>query len=72
MFLKRLDDITQLLSRCEYDVTCSSGELPLTSRTAESSSMRAWRSWKTAGLTMPDCDAIMMDFEVLQRCSSDV
>jgi hypothetical protein len=33
--------------------------LPLTSRTAVSSSTRDWRSWKMAGSTMPDCAAIL-------------
>lgn len=59
VLFERLNDVFQLLSRYECVFTCSllAGQ-PLTSRTAVSSSTRAWRSWKMAGSTMPDCDDI--------------
>jgi hypothetical protein len=51
LLLERLDDVFEFLSRGECVFTCRAAGPHLTSRTAASSSMRAWRSWKMAGLT---------------------
>jgi hypothetical protein len=67
VLLERLDDVFQLLSRGECVFTCAAAGVALTSRTAVSSSTRAWRSWKMAGSTMPDCAAILSD--VVNMCS---